>query len=113
EQAGLAGVRVAGNRDRGDRVAAAPGLLGLAGRRHLGELAAQFGDLVVHPTPVGLDLGLTGSATTDPAAVGADPPAGLARQVAAPAAQPLLGVLQLGELDLRASLAALGVLGED
>ena len=43
----------------------------------------------------------------------ADPAADLPGQVAAPAAQPLGQVLQLGQLDLRLALGRLGVLGED
>ena len=43
----------------------------------------------------------------------ADPATGLAGQVAAPAAQPLLHVVELGQLDLRLALPALRVLGED
>ena len=41
------------------------------------------------------------------------PAAGLTRQVATPAAESLLEVLQLGQLDLGLALGALGVLGED
>ena len=87
--------------------------LGLAGALHRGELAAQLGDLGVDAAPVGLDLGLTGTTATDAAAVRADPAAGLAGQVATPAAQPLLHVVELGELDLRLALLGLRVLGED
>ncbi len=87
--------------------------LGVAGALHLGELAAQLGDLGVDPAPVGLDLGLTGAAATNAATVGADSAARLARQVAAPAAQPLLHVVELRQLDLRLALAAPGVLAED
>ena len=77
------------------------------------ELAAQLGDLGVDPAPVGLDLGLTGTAAADAAALRADPATGLAGQVATPAAQPLLHVAQLGELDLGLALPRLRVLGED
>jgi hypothetical protein len=77
------------------------------------ELAAQLGDLGVDPAPVGLDLRLAGSTATDAAALRADASTGLPRQVATPAAQPLLHVVQLGELDLCLALAGLGVLGED
>ena len=88
------------------------GALGVAGALHLLQLAAELGDLGVDPAPVGLDLGLTGTAATDAlAARGAA--AGLAGQVAAPAAEPLLHVAELGQLDLRLALLGLRVLGED
>ena len=112
EQAGLAGVGVAGDRDARDVVAAPLLALGVAGALHVGELAAQLGDLGVDPAAVGLDLGLTGAAAADALAAG-DPAAGLAGQVAAPAAQTLLHVGQLGQLDLGLALLALRVLGED
>src|SRR5487761_1644985 len=61
---------------------------------------------------VGLDLRLAGAAGPDAAAAG-HPPAGLAGQRLAPAAQPGQQVLQLGQLDLRLALLAAGVLSED
>ena len=113
EQRGLAGVGVARDRDAGDVVARALLAHRLAGALEVLELAAQLGDLGVDAAPVGLDLGLTGTTATDAAAVGADAATGLAGEVATPAAQPLLHVLQLGELDLRLALLGLRVLGED
>ena len=93
-------------------MAPALGALGVAGALHLPQLAAQLGDLGVDPAAVGLDLGLTGATAADARARG-DPATGLARQVAAPAAQALLHVVELGQLDLRLALARLRVLGED
>ena len=87
--------------------------LGVAGALHVAQLAAELGDLGVDPAPVGLDLGLTGATATDAAALAADPATGLAGEVAAPAAQPLLHVVELGQLDLGLALLGLRVLGED
>src|SRR4029079_8419869 len=112
QQAGLAGVGVAGDGDAGDVVAAALLALGVAGALHVGELAAELGDLGVDPAAVGLDLGLTGATATDALTAGGAA-TGLAGQVAAPATEPLLHVGELGELDLRLALTALRVLGED
>ena len=112
EQRRLAGVGVAGDRDARHVVATARLALDLAGAAHLLELAAQLGDLGVDAAPVGLDLGLTGTAAADALTAGGTT-TGLARQVAAPAAQALLHVLQLRQLDLRLALLALRVLGED
>ena len=112
EETGLAGVGVAGDRDARDVVAPALLPLGVAGALHVGQLAAELGDLGVDPAAVGLDLGLTGATATDALATGRAP-AGLTGQVAAPATQALLHVGELGELDLGLTLTALGVLGED
>ena len=113
QQRGLARVGVARDRDRRDRVPAAL----LAHRRpralHVLQLAAQLGDLGVDPAPVGLDLGFTGTTATDTATGRADASTGLAGQVATPTTQPLLHVLQLGQLDLGLAFLALRVLGED
>ena len=76
------------------------------------EVAAQLGDLGLDATAVGLELRLTGATATDALTAGRAS-AGLAGQLAAPAAQALGLVLQLGHLDLRLALGALGVLGED
>ena len=65
--------------------------------------------------PVGLQLGLTGTTHTH-AAAGAAAPAGttgLPGQRLTPTAQSGQQVLQLGQLDLRLTFLALGVLGED
>ena len=113
EQRGLAGVGVAGDRHRRDRVALALGPLGVAGGAHVAQLGAQLGDLGVDPAAVGLDLGLTGTTATDAAALRADAATGLAGEVATPAAQPLLHVAELGQLDLGLALTRLRVLGED
>src|SRR5205823_10037476 len=63
-------------------------------------------------TPVGLDLRLTGTAGSDPAAA-RDAATGLPGQRFAPSAQPRQQVLHLRELDLRLAFLAAGVLGED
>ena len=73
EQRGLAGVGVAGDGHRRDGVALALGPLGVAGGAHVAQLGAQLGDLGVDATPVGLDLGLTGTTTTDAAALPSRP----------------------------------------
>ena len=113
EQRGLAGVGVAGDRDARDLVAPTARPLGVARGPHVRQLPTQLGDAGVDAAAVGLDLGLTGTTATDAAALRADAPAGLARQVAAPAAETLLHVVELGQLDLRLALLALRVLGED
>src|SRR4051812_21388382 len=113
EQARLAGVGVARDGHARDVVATALLALGVAGALHLAQVAPQLGDLGVDPAPVGLDLGLTGTTATDAAAGHADAATGLAGEVAAPAAQALLHVAQLRQLDLRLPLAGLRVLGED
>ena len=73
------------------------------------------GDAGADAPPVGLQLGLTGTTQTH-AAAGAAAPAGttgLPGQRLTPTAQPRQQVFQLGQLDLRLALLALGVLGED
>ena len=112
EQAGLAGVGVAGDGHAGDLVGLPLAALGVAGDLHALELATELGDAVVDAAPVGLDLGLTGATTTDAVTAGG-PATGLAGEVATPAAQALLHVLQLRQLDLGLALLGLRVLGED
>ena len=65
------------------------------------------------PAAVGLDLGLTGAAGSRCRRPPAGPATGLPGHRLTPAAQPRQQVLQLGQLDLRLALPALGVLGED
>ena len=112
EQRGLARVGVAGDGDARDLVAPTTLPLGVAGGLHVREVAAQLGDLGVDPAPVGLDLRLTGATATDAGATG-DTATRLAGEVATPATEALLHVVELGELDLRLALLALRVLGED
>src|SRR3712207_4853947 len=112
EQAGLAGVGVAGDRHARDGVAVARGALGGAGGRHAGDLAAQLAHPRADPPPVGLDLRLTGTTGADAATAG-DAATGLPGQRLTPAAQPRQHVLHLRELDLRLALTARRVLGED
>ena len=112
QQRRLARVGVADDGNRRHLVAATLGPLALAGGVHLSEPAPQLRDPGVDAAAVGLDLRLARAASADArAARGAT--ASLARQVAAPAAEPLLEVLQLGQLDLGLALCALGVLRED
>ncbi len=84
----------------------------VAARLHALDVAAQLGDLRVDPAAVELDLRLTGSARADALTAG-DAATGLAGHRLTPATQARQEVLQLGQLDLRPALAALGVLGED
>src|SRR6266542_1013823 len=112
EQAGLAGVGVAGDRHAGHAVAAAGAALGLAYRAHAGDVALEAGDPGVDAPAIGLQLRLARAAQADPAALGADPATGLPTHRLAPTAQPRQQVLQLGQLDLRLALLALGVLGD-
>ena len=113
EQGGLAGVGVAGDRDRRHLVAVPVGALRLAARGHRLDLAAQLGHAVADAPPVQLDLGLTGAARAHPGAAGGDAATGLAGHGVAPAAQTGQQVLELGQLHLGLALAGLGVLGED
>ena len=113
EQARLAGVRVAGDRDRGDRVALALGPLRVARGREVADLTAQQRHPRADAAAVELDLGLTGSARAHARAARADLATGLTAHRVTPAAQAREEVLELGELDLRLALAALGVLAED
>jgi hypothetical protein len=110
EQRRLAGVRVAGQRDRRQVSALALGALGRARGADAVELAPQRRDAVAREAAVGLDLRLARSAGADAAD-------------AAARAQPLevrpepthAGhvVLELGELDLQLAVRRAGVDGED
>src|SRR5690606_26682724 len=80
---------------------------------HVLELAPQLGHPLLDAPAVGLQLRLTRTAATDTAALAADTSTGLPGEVATPATQSLVQVLQLGQLDLRLALPALRVLGED
>ena len=113
EQARLAGVRVAGDRDRRDRVALALGALGVARRREVADLTAQLRHARADAATIELDLRLTGTARAHARAAGTHLATGLAAHRVTPAAQAREQVLELRELDLRLALAALGVLAED
>src|SRR5207244_1596211 len=115
EQAGLAGVGVPGDRHRRYRVAPPAGPLGLPDHPHRLDLALEPRDPGTDAPPVGLQLGLTGTAQAHAAAGPAAPSAtaGLPGQRLTPTAQARQEVLQLGQLDLGLALLALGVLGED
>ena len=77
------------------------------------DLAAQLGHPLADAAPVGLDLGLTGTTQTHPAAAAAGAATGLPRHRLTPAAQPRQHVLHLRQRHLRLALPAGGVLGED
>src|SRR5256886_5269617 len=113
EQAGLAGVGVPGDRHARHRVAYPPGPFGLPDHAHRLDLALELGDAGTDPAPVGLQLGLTGTAQAY-AAPGAAAPAAAAAlpgQRLPPAAQAGPGGLELGPLDPGPALPSLGVLG--
>ncbi|GMA93547.1 hypothetical protein GCM10025881_03710 [Pseudolysinimonas kribbensis] len=112
QQARLAGVGVARDRDRGHLVAVAGGALGLARGREALDLPTQPRHPGVDAAPVQLDLRLTGAAGAH-ALPARRLAARLARHRLAPAAQSRQQVLELRELDLGLALAALGVLAED
>ena len=112
EQRGLPGVGVADDGDRRDEMPSPVRSFNGAGTGHLSQPTAEHADAAVDAAPVGLNLGLTGSAATDSDSAGR-PAADLSRQAGTPAAQPLLEVVQLCQLDLRLALDALGVLGKD
>src|SRR6478609_3337667 len=112
EQRALAGVGVAGDGDGRDAAGATRVAPRVAARLHALDVAAELGDLRVDPAAVELDLRLTGSTRTDALTTG-DAATGLTGHRLTPATQAGQEVLQLGQLDLRAALAALGVLGED
>ena len=61
-EGGLAGIGVAGDRNRRDGTASARAALGLTGGGHGLDLSAQAGHALADTTPVELDLGLTGAA---------------------------------------------------
>ena len=112
EQARLASVGVADDRDRRDAVAFAGGAFDLAGRRHLGDVAAQLRHALADAATVEFDLGFTGTARTDSGTAG-HLTTGLTRHGFTPAAQTRQQVLQLCEFDLCLAFATFGVLGED
>src|SRR5690606_6781352 len=113
EQARLARVRVAGDRDGRDRVPLARRALGLAPRGHRLDLAAQLRHAVADAPTVQLDLRLTRTARAHARAGAADLTTGLPGHRLAPPAQAREEVLELGELDLGLALPGLRVLGED
>ena len=105
EQGGLAGVRVADERDVRERPAPPRLALGLARAAELHEVPLQLGDPPLDAPAIHLELGLTGTAGADAAP--------LLGQLDAPAAQARQPVAQLRELDLHHSFLAPRVLGED
>ena len=113
EQARLAGVGVAGDRDARHLEAVAVGALGLARGREALDLLAQPRHAGVDAAAVELDLRLTGSTASHAGAGATDLATGLAGHRLTPTTQARQQVLELRELDLRLALAALGVLAED
>ena len=108
----LADVRVPRERDAGCaalRTLLPPHLSLLA---EVAQAAAQERDLAAGDSPVGLELGLTGPSRADSRAERTRT-ATEALEVLPHAAHPRQVVLELGELDLKLSLCARGVLGED
>ena len=105
KQRGLAGVGVAGERDRRQRGALALGAHHGARAAHVLQTPAQRSDAVAREAAVGLDLALPRSARADPAAE--------ALEVAPQAAHAREVVFELGQLDLQLALGAGGVRGED
>ena len=112
EQARLARVGVPGDHHRRHVTPSPLAALHLTAGGHARDVLLQPGDAGPQPAPVGLQLGLAGTAGADAAAAG-HPAARLPGQRLAPAAQPGQHVLQLGQLDLGLALAAARVLGED
>ena len=112
QQGGLTGVRVTGNSHRGHAVAAAVQALRLAGRGHRGNFTLELGHAGAQAAAVHLNLGFTGTARAD-ALTGGGTATGLTGQGGAPTAQTRQHVLQLGQLDLRLTLAGLSVLCKD
>src|SRR5690606_9898692 len=106
EQARLARVRVAGDRDRRHLEAVAVGALGLARRCEALDLLAQLRHAGVDAAPVELDLRLTGAAASH-ALAARRLATGLTGHRLTPAAQPRQQVLELRELHLRLALARL------
>ena len=72
---------------------------------HFLEVTLQAGNALLHAATVHLELGFAGAPRADAA--------GLARKVRPHAGQPREKILQLGQLDLQAPLAAAGAAGED
>ncbi len=105
EQARLAGVRVAGERDRRELRALALAPHRPAGGARALEPPLERRDPVARQAAVGLDLGLPRSARPDPAAE--------ALEVRPQAAHAGEVVLELGELDLELALGRVRVVGED
>lgn len=88
--------------------------LDVAAGLHLRDLTAHLRHLLADPSPVRLDLGLTGTTGGHTAARGTGATAThLPGQRLTPAAQSRQHVLHLRERDLRLALSGLGVLGED
>jgi hypothetical protein len=112
QQAGLARVGVPGDDHRRHLAAVTPRVLHLTAGREARDIPLQLADTGPQPPTVGLQLGLAGTAGTDPASA-RHPAACLPGQRLAPAAEPGQHVLQLGQLHLGLALAAAGVLGED
>src|SRR5690606_25011104 len=112
QQARLARVRVAGDRDGRHLETGAVGALRLAGRREALDLLAQLRHAGVDAATVEFDLRLTGATGTH-ALTARRLTTGLAGHRLTPPTQTRQQVFELRELDLRLALARLGVLAED
>ena len=107
EQARLAGVGVADDRDRGQPAALALLALEVTRAGQLLEVDLELGDAAQHAPAVDLELGLAA------AEAGADAAALLGEPGSGAAAQARQAVLEQRQLDLRPALQGVGVLGED
>jgi len=112
EERGLAGVRVAGKRNRRYRRALPLLAAHVALATEAAKALAELGDPATRHAAVALELRLTGAAGTDAGAETARA-AAEALEVLPHPAHPREVVLELCELDLELSLGADGVLGED
>ena len=113
EQARLARVGVARERDGGRAGTRARTSLGTAYPLHLLELASQHRHLIADASAIGLDLGLARPTGADAARRTTCASACLPGERLTPAAQPRQEVLHLRQRDLGATRLAAGVLGED
>ncbi|SHV22936.1 Uncharacterised protein [Mycobacteroides abscessus subsp. abscessus] len=113
QQTGFTGVRVADDGNRRDIAFQAAAALGVTNLLHIADLAAQLGHALADPAPIGLDLRFTGATGAHPATGAAGTTTGLPGHRFTPATQSRQHVLHLRQRDLRLTLAAGRVLGED
>ena len=112
EQGGLPRVGVSDDGGGGYLVAKAISPLGGTGGLDALETTTQHSDAMTDTSSVGFDPGLTGATTTDTGAT-SRATTRLTGEVSAPATQPLLEVVELGQFDLSTTFHATSVLGED
>ena len=113
EQRRLAGVGVPDDHDLGELAPPLRPPLGRAVAVDLAQVALELVDAAHDAPAVDLELGLTRAPGTDAGAARGRHAAGLLGERAGPAPQPRQPVAELGQLDLRLALLAVGVLGED